>query len=71
MQKNKDPLAFMRKQVQRLILERYPTVEQFCWAKNLNKATVSNFLHGKKDFQISTLAKIANALGMSLKIRLS
>ncbi len=71
MQRNKDPLAPMRKQVERLILDEYPTVEQFCWDKDLNKATVSNFLRGKKDFQLSTLVKIANALGKTLHVRLT
>ena len=70
MQRNRDPLAPMRKQVERRILDEYPTVEQFCWDKGLNKATVSNFLRGKKDFQLSTLVKIANALGKTLYVRL-
>lgn len=48
----------------------YPTVEQFCWDKGLSKATISNFFRGKKDFQVSTLVKIAEALGMKLAIRL-
>ena len=68
--RNKDPLAPMRKKVRTKILESYPTVEQFCWDKDLNKATVSNFLRSKKDFQISTLVKIADALGIKLTIRL-
>lgn len=63
-------LKAMRKQVKDLIESRYPTVEAFCWDKDLNKATVSNFLHGKKDFQVSTLNKIAKALGKRLVIRL-
>ncbi len=60
----------MRITVSEKIFEAYPTVEQFCWDKNLNKATVSNFLRGKKDFQVSTLVKIANALEMTLNIGL-
>ena len=68
--RNNDPLAAMRRAVRGKILEEYPTVEQFCWDKDLNKATVSNFLRSKKDFQISTLVKIAAALGMKLIIRL-
>ncbi len=60
----------MRKKVKTNILMAYPTVEQFCWDKDLSKATVSNFLLGKKDFQISTLVKIADALGMKLTVRL-
>ena len=67
--KNGDPLSAMRKKVEAKILIAYPTVEQFCWDKNLSKATVSNFLRGKKDFQVSTLVKIADALGLKLVIR--
>ena len=68
MQRNKDPLSPMRAQVENLIRKEYSTVEQFCWDKDLNKATVSNFLRGKKDFQLSTLVKIANALGKTLRV---
>lgn len=60
----------MRGQVQERIAKSYRTVEAFCWDKNLNKASVSNFLRQKKDFRISTLAKIAKALGMKLTVRL-
>ena len=60
----------MRGQLRELIKRDYPTVEQFCWDNDLNKATVSNFLGGKKDFQLSTLVKIADAVGKKLMIRL-
>ena len=70
MKKGKDPLGVMRAQVERLIAEKYPTVEQFCWAKDLNKATVSNFLNQKKDFRVSTLLQLADALGADLIIKL-
>ena len=68
--RNGDPLSAMRKKVESEIYKAYPTVEQFCWDKGLSKATVSNFLLGKKDFQVSTLVKIADALGMKLTIQL-
>ncbi|HAZ13199.1 MAG: hypothetical protein A2X86_16060 [Bdellovibrionales bacterium GWA2_49_15] len=35
----------------------------------MNKTMVSNLLHEKKDFQVSTLVKIANALGKSSRPR--
>jgi hypothetical protein len=60
----------MREQAEQLIKRHYRTVEEFCWDKGLNKATVSNFLRGKKDFQLSTLVKLADALGKKLTIRL-
>ena len=68
--KREDALETMRKQVEELIGRSYRTVEEFCWETELNKATVSNFLRGNKDFQISTLAKLADALGKKLTIRL-
>lgn len=69
-QDNKSALTKMRSQVIEEIYKSYPTVEQFCWDKGLNKATVSNLLNNKKDFRVSTLVRIANALGKKLVIRL-
>ena len=63
-------LSLMRKQVHEHIKRNYKTVEQFCWDKDLNKATVSNFLNDKKDFQTSTLEKLAKATGKKLSISL-
>ncbi|TVQ80564.1 MAG: hypothetical protein EA369_02175 [Bradymonadales bacterium] len=60
----------MRQQVKDLISQRYRTVEEFCWANDLSKATVSNFLAGRKDFQVSTLQKVANGLKKKLHISL-
>ncbi|OFZ55757.1 MAG: hypothetical protein A2428_03675 [Bdellovibrionales bacterium RIFOXYC1_FULL_54_43] len=68
--KGNDPLEQMRTQVREAISKAYPTVEDFCWENELSKATLSNFLNDKKDFQISTLIKIANALRKKLTIRL-
>ena len=65
-----DPLEEFRKEVHKEILKNYSTVEQFCWDKNLNKATLSNFLNNKKDFRISTLVQIAVALDSSLLVKL-
>lgn len=65
-----DVLAGLRKDVLSEIKKRHKTVEQFCWENDLNKATLSNFLNDKKDFRISTLARIAEALGKDLKISL-
>lgn len=68
--RKKDPLEDFRKEVQKEILKKYPTVEQFCWDKDLNKATMSNFFNNRKDFRISTLAQIAEALNSDLLIKL-
>jgi len=68
--KNADPLAKMRNQLEKRIFEEFTTVEQFCWDKDLNKATISNFLNDKKDFRVSTLRQIAEAIGRKLVIRM-
>ncbi len=68
--KNEDALSHIRRRVKTYIEENYKTVEEFCWDKNLNKATISNFLRSKKDFRVSTLVKLAEATGQDLVIRL-
>jgi hypothetical protein len=65
-----DSLEEIRSQVKAFIERNYKTVEEFCWDKDLNKATVSNFLRAKKDFQVSTLQSLAEAVGADLIIRL-
>jgi transcriptional regulator with XRE-family HTH domain len=63
-------LADIRNEILRVINEQYETVEQFCWDKNLSKATISNILNNKKDFSVSTLIKISTALNKKLKIKM-
>lgn len=65
-----DPLYEMREELLKYIEANYKTVEEFCWDKDLSKATISNFINGKKDFQVSTLLKIAKSMGMVLIIEL-
>jgi hypothetical protein len=65
-----DVLVALRKEVLIEIKKNYSTVEQFCWDNDLNKATVSNFLNNRKDFRVSTLKQIANALGREINITL-
>ncbi len=64
----KNLLRSLRDQLKKHIDAHYNSVEEFCWDKEVNKATVSNFLNSKKDFQVSTLAKIARAMGKKLHI---
>lgn len=66
----KKALAPIKEQVKALIEKNYDTVEQFCWDNDLNKATISNFLNDKKDFRVSTLVQIAEALDKKLIIKL-
>lgn len=68
--KREDALSQIRQQVQKYIDDNYSTVEQFCWDKNLNKATISNFLRSKKDFRVSTLVQLSEALKKDLIIKL-
>ena len=70
MKKEEDALFNMRSELSEYILKHYKTTEEFCWDKNLSKATISNFLCNKKDFQVSTLQKIATSLNKKLKIYL-
>jgi hypothetical protein len=69
-QSNKnDALKETREFLKKEIFKNYSTVEQFCWDHDLNKATISNFLNNKKDFRVSTLIQIAEALDNELIIR--
>lgn len=63
-------LEQFRKQMISEIEKNYKTVEEFCWETGLSKATISNLINNKKDFSISTLLKIANALDKELTIKL-
>ncbi len=65
-----DVLSNLRKELLQEVKTQKITVEQFCWERNLNKATISNFVNGKKDFRVSTLVQIANALKKKLDISL-
>jgi hypothetical protein len=66
----KDALSHLRQQVDKYITDNYSTVEEFYWDKDLNKATISNFLRSKKDFRVSTLVQISQAIGKNLVIKL-
>ena len=65
---SRNHLSELKLAIKNLILKNYPTVEQFCWDKDLNKATLSNFFNNKGDPKLSTLVKIVEALGKDLII---
>lgn len=68
--KQPDPLAEIRKQIKKAIYEQYPTVEKFCYENDFQKSTISRFLNGYRlEYKISTLARIAEALGKKLVIK--
>ena len=66
----KETLKIVRDELYGHIKKNYSTIEAFCWDKNVNKATISNFLSHRKDFQVSTLLKISKALDKKLVISL-
>lgn len=61
-------LGKLRSDLYQYITDNYDSVEAFCWDKELCKATVSNFLNDKKDFQLSTLVKLAHAMDCELVV---
>ena len=63
-------LEQFRKQMISEIEKNYKTVEEFCWDTGLSKATISNIINNKKDFSVSTLNKVATALGKQLTIKI-
>jgi transcriptional regulator with XRE-family HTH domain len=67
----KDPFMLIRKQINQSISEQYATVERFAFENDLSKSTLSRFLNGaRKEYSVLTLAKIANALGKKLILKL-
>lgn len=66
---NVDVLGDLRNELRKYIEQNFETVEEFCWANELNKATISNFLRDKKDFRVSTLLQIAAAMKRKLVIK--
>ena len=68
--KKQDAIYDFKISLKNYINNHYYCAEDFCLDKGLSKATVSNLLNSKKDFQISTLEKIAKATGKKLKITL-
>ena len=63
-----DALDRLRKKLQDHIEKNFETIEAFCWENDLPKSTISNFLSDKYDFKISTLQKIASAMGKELVV---
>lgn len=63
-----ESLDNFRKQLKKHIETEYNSVEEFCYANDIGKSTISNFLNGNRDSQVSTLEKIAQAMGKTLQI---
>jgi len=68
-----DPLEQIRKQVYSLIRKNYRTVEEFCYAEDFQKSTMSRFLNaksGRTEYRITTLDRLARLFGKKLVIKL-
>lgn len=65
---NQEILSNLRNMLNKYIEKNYQSVEEYCWDVGLSKSTISNFLNSKKDFQLSTLEKIAKSMGKELKV---
>lgn len=59
-------IPIIRSNLKRLILSEYPSVEKFAHEHDLDKSTLSRILGGKREPKISTLLKIAKALGIGV-----
>ena len=65
-----DSLKTYRRQLEKEIAAKYPTVEKFCFENDLPKSTVSRLLKGRTHLRIETLQRIAKAVGRKVEIRL-
>jgi hypothetical protein len=71
MKKETNPeLEKMRNDVIKYIDRNYKSMGEFCIDKKLSKATISNLINRKKDFQLSTLRNIARAIDKEIVISL-
>jgi len=71
MDQNLEPLEQLRSQLYKNILANYLSVEIFCHDNGISKTLISLFLNKKrKSLSLKTLTKIANALNMTLEIKL-
>lgn len=62
-----DPLKAVGETIRRQIaLKGYPTVETFAHEHAISKGTLSKILNGKVDVKVSTLYRIALALGVGI-----
>ncbi len=62
-----DPLKAVGETIRRQIaLKGYPTVETFAHEHSISKGTLSKILNGKVDAKVTTLYRIALALGVGV-----
>ena len=70
--KNTDPLREFRKQVRKLVPQKYQSFDDFCLnGADVPKSTMSRMLSGERtEFRFSTLSKVAQGLGKKLVVRM-
>ena len=68
MSNGQDILDTLRKKLKIHIDKNFDTVEEFCWANDIAKSTISNFFSKKYNSRTSTIEKIAKAMGKKLSI---
>ncbi len=68
MNKDQDALDTLRYKLKTYIDKNFETIEEFCWENEIAKSTISNFFAKKYDFKVSTIEKVANAMGKKLFI---
>ena len=61
-------LESLRRQIKSDIQSNYRTVEEFCFTHQISKGLLSQFFASKQDLKVSTLCRIAKALGKTVKI---
>ena len=49
-----------------MIIEKYKTIELFCYDNDFSKGTISEILNNKKLPRLDTLQRITNSLGVNL-----
>ncbi len=68
MSNDQDTLDLLREKLKMYIDKNFDTIEEFCWVNEIAKSTISNFFAKKYDFKVSTIEKIAKAMGKKLSI---
>ena len=68
MSNDEDALDLLREKLKMYIDNNFNTIEEFCWTNEIAKSTISNFFAKKYDSKVSTMEKIAKAMGKKLSI---
>jgi transcriptional regulator with XRE-family HTH domain len=61
-----DEEALFRKNVRRIVLQRYGSLDRFYLETDFSKGHLSQILSGKRSPSLSTMAKLARVLGVTV-----